>query len=120
MAWSTEFDAAEAGVPSEVLALVSSRGPLVDWSWHNDVAPSFVRFADADNLDRELVADSQDIVRLWVHPTLPEHREWPESPRFIVANGEGVEHYEGDDIGEALRVFLALPLAALKPESEVR
>lgn len=86
----------------DVPALIENIEGIIDQSWHNDACPSFGATADGP--------------RLWVEYPNPEDRDSGGS-RFAVtywceAGEDGAEWshhataYEGDDMTEAVRVFM--------------
>ena len=95
MPWEREFGA-EYAVPEEILRHVRT-GALRDLSWHNDACPSF-------GVPR---ADGTERARVWVEHPVPNDREDPRDPRFIVCiydeGGDALGAiYLGDDVDLAL------------------
>lgn len=89
--WRKEFGDGYA-VPDEVGA-----AGLVDISWHNDAAPSFVTLEYPDTRP----------ARLWVdHPDPAQREVETAAGRFAVTVDDTDEvHYEGNDVAEAIRVL---------------
>ncbi len=112
--WRKEFGVSWS-VPARVDDLVD-KGDLVDMSWHNDVAPSFITKSVAESKAWE---DDGRGVRLWVDHPVRTLREHEDGSRYFVAAGDGGENdvrYAGDDLDEALRVLMSIPPVAFHEE----
>ena len=102
MSYRSEFPS-DFTVSPGVLNQVRYR-TLVDVSWHNDVSPSFWC--------------ERTLRRLWVDHPVPDMREWPETPRYLVlhTDEDGTDDYslppiyEGDDEHLALCAVLDRPI----------
>lgn len=109
MSWDDEFGKSYK-VPSEILKLVKA-GAIEDWSWHNDVAPSFAA----------RVGDTA--IRIWVeHPKESEREAAGFEKRFMVQRagqggiGEGTTIIDTDDPKKAVAAYL-LEVAKLAVDS---
>ena len=97
MSWKAEHGL-DFEVPGAILHLVK-KGVLKDFSWHNDVAPSFgLALPDRDDYG----------LRIWVDHPIKSLRETM-GLRYLVQEGEfGSEadfEEATDDLEEALRLF---------------
>jgi hypothetical protein len=98
MGWIEEHGD-DYAVPVEVTRLEGIR----DLSWHNDTCPRFG--VNGDGIGPNLWVDHED----------PERREMHPTPRYTVINqthdcesSDDVEVYRGDDVREAIEVFLTV------------
>ena len=98
MSWDREFPP-EYKPPPEILRLVG-QGWAEDYSWHNDLAPSF-----------GLAFPDETLIRIWSHPEDPEDRENPEWERYSVdLMNDPTNVYETyvitNDVEEAVSVYM--------------
>jgi hypothetical protein len=94
--WEQEFGA-EYAIPQEILDLHAA-DKLFDYSWHNDIRPSFGR------------NNEKGEVRLWVdHPDPKEREVGPDGKRFSVVfypdEGGADTAIDTDRVIEAIEVF---------------
>jgi hypothetical protein len=113
--WESEFGK-EYDIPKEVLSLVSN-GLAKDFSWHNDISPSFGYYDDIDKIG---IVD----IRLWVGHPDPWLREYEDMPRFLVTHdnedyGTRQPVVETGDVDVAVRTYLDL-LKSLKKEEPAK
>jgi hypothetical protein len=101
--WIDEFGE-EYDIPNEILHIEG----IEDHSWHNDTCPSFGLY---DSLGTFL--------RIWVEHPDPDQREFASGSRFGVMFSDDDDHdrcngemlYDGDDVDDAVRVFMTEGLA---------
>lgn len=105
--WRTEFGS-DYDVPQEVTS------QLVDVSWGNDAAPSFVNRGD-EGLQHD------EMYRLWVEHPDPMSRDFAggDNKRFVIVYGPDDIVFETDDVGQALAKMaeLSAKKAQLAPKS---
>lgn len=101
--WLSEFGK-EYEVPNPIKAMCLFK-VADDYSWHNDMCPSFGKTLDAEG--------SGDDIRIWVeHPQI-DMREHQDSKRFIVSVNETknvtlCKSFETDEVNEAIKHYLDL------------
>ena len=95
LTWKSEFPESY-DVPSLIEKFVR-KGLMDDFSWHNDMSPSFA-VKDPKSEDRG--------IRIWVDHPIASAREVPGGERFMLQEGEfGSEHeqeFNSDDLEEIL------------------